>query len=190
MIKLKNLLGEIFEPTMLEEDSSEFQIFCDMDGVLVNFDDGVKELTNGLSFEQYKSRFGEAKLWEMINKKGSTFWARLLWMPDGQNLWDSISHMKPTPIILTSGATSKAEYSSVGKKEWCERLSGSPQVIVVSEAREKQKYAGKNRILIDDYEKNIQQWNAKGGIGILHKNTADTLRQLNRIYKNTDNENL
>ena len=39
-------------------------------------------------------------------------------------------------------------------------------------------YSGINKILIDDRPDNIEQWRSKGGIGILHTNTADTLKQL------------
>jgi hypothetical protein len=33
-------------------------------------------------------------------------------------------------------------------------------------------------ILIDDRVDNVEQWRSQGGIGILHKNTADTIKQL------------
>jgi hypothetical protein len=36
-------------------------------------------------------------------------------------------------------------------------------------------------VLIDDYPKNIKEWTAKGGIGILHTNTSSTIRQLKKI---------
>jgi hypothetical protein len=36
-------------------------------------------------------------------------------------------------------------------------------------------------ILIDDYDQNIKEWQAKGGIGILHKNAADTIAQPKKL---------
>jgi hypothetical protein len=36
-------------------------------------------------------------------------------------------------------------------------------------------------VLIDDYPKNIKEWTAKGGIGILHTSASSTIRQLKRI---------
>jgi hypothetical protein len=53
-------------------------------------------------------------------------------------------------------------------------------IILVDKAITKQKYAALNGILIDDYEKNIAQWREAGGIGILHKNARETIKQLRR----------
>ena len=36
-------------------------------------------------------------------------------------------------------------------------------------------------ILIDDYMKNIKEFNAKGGIGIHHTDTGKTLRELKNL---------
>jgi hypothetical protein len=45
----------------------------------------------------------------------------------------------------------------------------------------KQLFSDKNRILIDDLAKTIDEWNAKGGIGILHTSAADTIKQLKKL---------
>ena len=55
-------------------------------------------------------------------------------------------------------------------------------------AREqKQAYAqtnGKSNVLIDDYIKNIREWEAKGGIGVHHTDVSKTLSELSRLgYK-------
>ena len=42
----------------------------------------------------------------------------------------------------------------------------------------KKNYAKKDSILIDDRASNISDWNAAGGIGILHTSTATTLDKL------------
>ena len=36
-------------------------------------------------------------------------------------------------------------------------------------------------VLIDDYPKNITEWTAKGGIGILTTSGSSTIRQLKRM---------
>ena len=50
---------------------------------------------------------------------------------------------------------------------------------------QKQAYAkdkdGKPNILIDDYIKNINEWEAKGGIGIHHTNIGKTIGELKRL---------
>jgi 5'(3')-deoxyribonucleotidase len=46
---------------------------------------------------------------------------------------------------------------------------------------EKQKYAKKGDILIDDYKRNIKEWEAAGGTGILHTKTMTTIAQLREL---------
>ena len=46
---------------------------------------------------------------------------------------------------------------------------------------QKQLYAKKNTILIDDYIRNIKEFNAKGGIGIRHKTASQTISELKKL---------
>ena len=49
---------------------------------------------------------------------------------------------------------------------------------------DKQKYAminGKSNLLIDDYIKNIHEWEAKGGIGVHHTDPTNTIAELKRL---------
>lgn len=62
---------------------------------------------------------------------------------------------------------------------WCTKHLGSDVDVILE--REKQKYAHSRAILIDDTKKKIDKFRAKGGIGILHKNTAKTLSELKEI---------
>ena len=74
-----------------------------------------------------------------------------------------------------------------GKTKWARtNLGFTPKLNLVKRV-EKQKYAKDGRnptILIDDYEKNIRQFNSAGGIGILHTSTSNTISQLKKLgYK-------
>jgi hypothetical protein len=63
-------------------------------------------------------------------------------------------------------------------------MSPIPQNIHITLRSDKKKYAKSNgipNILIDDWEPNIAEWNAAGGIGILHKNTEDTIQRLKKL---------
>ena len=40
---------------------------------------------------------------------------------------------------------------------------------------------GKPNVLIDDYQKNIDEWEAAGGIGITHFRTEVTIQQLKKL---------
>jgi hypothetical protein len=39
----------------------------------------------------------------------------------------------------------------------------------------------KPNVLIDDYDKNIREWEAKGGIGIHHTDVGKTISELKRL---------
>ena len=58
------------------------------------------------------------------------------------------------------------------------KLNNTP--LILANAEDKQNYSSPNSILIDDRPSNIEQWRNKGGIGILHINTNDTLKQLKK----------
>jgi hypothetical protein len=47
-------------------------------------------------------------------------------------------------------------------------------------SKNKQKYAAPNHILIDDRKDNIEDWESKGGIGILHTSTENTIACLKK----------
>jgi hypothetical protein len=144
-----------------------------MDGVLVDFEKGYKELTNTIPSRSFD---GKADFWEPISKAGAEFWANLDWMPDGQQLWNYINPYNP--ILLS--APSKEESSKIGKRVWVKQ--NIPGVkLILRPASQKQQFSGENQILIDDRVDNIEQWKSKGGIGILHTSASDTIKQLKEL---------
>lgn len=163
---------------------NNFKLFVDLDGVLVDFDRQFKNLTGELPSE-FESKYGTDKFWEVINNEGVKFWASMKWMSDGQQLWNYVS--KYNPSLLS--APSYDESSKIGKRVWVK--NNLPGVkLILTPAKYKQKYSGPDSILIDDREQNIYQWIEKGGIGILHKNAQDTIKQLQNYMKyNKLNEN-
>jgi nicotinamide mononucleotide adenylyltransferase len=158
---------EIFE----EADASkgDYKIYCDMDGVIVDFDKGYKELTGrDASFDTPKEEF-----WAPISKAGASFWIKLKWMPDGKQLWNYIKGYNPDLL----SAPSREESSKMGKRIWVKREVPGAKLILRS-AERKQEFATPNSILIDDRADNIQRWKDAGGIGIVHTSAADTIQQL------------
>lgn len=152
-----------------------YTIFCDMDGVLVDFEKGYTELTNTIPTKSFN---GKAEFWEPISKAGAQWWANLDWMPDGQELWRYIKKYKPN--ILSS--PSQDPSSKVGKEAWLKmNLQNSYKKAYFYNRSNKQLFSDKNRILIDDLPQTIDEWNAKGGIGILHTSAANTIKELKKL---------
>jgi len=148
----------------------EFKIYCDMDGVLVNFDKGYFQLTGIDSTEDLPNNH---MFWDPINKAGYDFWFNLEWMPDRKRLWNYIK--KHEPKILS--APSREEESRVAKYDWVYRELPDTHLILRS-AKHKKDFATPTSILIDDRIDNVQGWRDAGGIAIHHVSTKHTIDQL------------
>jgi hypothetical protein len=97
-------------------------------------------------------------------------------MEDGKQYWDYIK--KYNPILLSS--PSRSEISRLGKRLWVRnQLPGIK--LILARSKDKQNYSGENKILIDDRPSNIVEWRLKGGIGILHTSTSNTIKQLKEL---------
>jgi len=152
-----------------------YTIFCDMDGVIVDFEKGYYELTG-----KYTSQIIDDKeeFWKLLDEEGALFWATLPWMPDGKELWRYIKRYKP--YILT--APSMNPSSKVGKEAWCKiNINSQYKKLYFKAAKYKSDFAGENKILIDDRQDTITSWNAKGGIGILHTSATNSIKELQKL---------
>jgi hypothetical protein len=157
------------------------KIFLDMDGVIVDFMASVGKLFKLTDFTSWEA-MGKEKYRE-INKMGERWWSQMKWTNDGKKLWNHLKSYDVTILSATPVDPVSRAISIKGKRNWLTKNIGSSYasnaLIVIG--IDKQKYADKNHILIDDSERNIRQWRSKGGIGILHKNTSDTIKQLEQL---------
>jgi 5'(3')-deoxyribonucleotidase len=154
-----------------------YQIYCDMDGVLTDFEnrfvemlkqegpkyysrETINQVTRPKHFEKLE---GETEFWNFIdNHLGLEFWSGMNWMPQGKQLW---SYIQPyQPIILTS--PSRQNTSRLGKRMWVkEHLIPAPPVEFRFGAS-KSDFANEKAILIDDKPSNLEAFAAKGGIAL------------------------
>jgi len=93
-----------------------YRIYCDLDGVLVDFNAGVRQVCNGRNPDEISN---VGIMWRAISQK-ECFYQNLPWMEDGRQLWDAISPL--SPHILTGVPMSKK--SRVDKVIWCKREFG------------------------------------------------------------------
>ena len=165
------------------------KIYCDMDGVLCDFKSQAAKAT-GMSIQDWMKEPGRKfksirDKWKPI-KNYPNFWASMPWEPGGKELWNYIKRFNPE--ILSAYVEQTTDPSCIpGKTKWARTNLGFTPKLNLVKRIEKQKYAkdGANpTILIDDYEKNIRQFKAAGGIGILHTSTSNTISQLRKLgYK-------
>jgi len=175
MYKLTDIYKQIREEETATQ-VSQYKIFCDMDGVLCDFDRRFEQF-GGMSPKEYELKYGIKEFWELIDKKiGAQFWSKMPWMPDGKQLWDYIK--KYNPSLLS--APSKDSSSRYGKHLWVnENIPGTK--LILANREKKKNYSGKNQILIDDRPDNINEWKTAGGIGILHTSTSNTINELKQL---------
>ena len=134
-------------------------LFCDLDGVLADFEQGVKN--------KFKKNISEIKpnlMWGVINKSTS-FFETLPWMPKGKELWSRIRHYQP--IILT-GVPPSSSTAIQQKINWCQRELGTDVKVITCATKDKPNYSLCDYILIDDRTDNLIAWNKKGGKFILY----------------------
>jgi len=147
-------------------------IFCDLDGVLANFEQGVIN-----RFKKPPDQIKPAIMWGVINKS-NTFFDTLPWMPRGRDLWEGIK--KYDPIILTgipNGATASEQ-----KRRWCARELGPDIHVITCATKEKPRFCINGSLLIDDRTDNLNAWNSKGGKFILYDEefTDDIIERINK----------
>ncbi len=171
--------------------NTEYTLYLDMDGVLVDFNGGYKNLSNGMDLQQYAKNFNDEAAREKYLQAGSKFWADLEWIHGGKELYDAASLLFERVCILSSAGTTNEERGAIvtaGKLEWLKKNAPTiptNRVFIVMGKHRKQEYAAKDSILVDDVAVTIKQWNDKGGYGILHnaKNYKKTIEDLEDISR-------
>ena len=158
------------------------RIYCDMDGVLADFKTPAVRLT-GMPIEKWKNLPKSKEKWAPI-VADKNLWSTLPWQRGGQQLWRYIK--KYTPHILSAYVPNNWDPNCIpGKKKWLRDkvgLSGTRVNLVTRP--EKSNYAKLRSgpaILIDDYIRNVKNFNNAGGIGIYHTDTNKTIAQLKRL---------
>ena len=152
------------------------EIYCDLDEVLVDFRRGADAAVGGDFVKMDKD-----DRWNKVNQtKG--FWANLGWKPNAKRLHSFI--IKYNPHVL-SAYTGRDPTSKVGKMKWLKKNAnfkrGNIHLVLRSQKKDFATTDEKPNILIDDYDKNIREWEAKGGIGIHHTDVGKTISELKRL---------
>ena len=206
-----------------EELAPQPEIFCDMDGVLVDFVSGAIALVNSVldglrpdliessktarralrkthavlgnnwritSTHDLRIKPIKSLMYAAVSAKAGEYFRDLLPLEDGINqLWPFINSTGLKVNILSAPIKTKSGISAgEGKYLWVQKyLAPQPFNFYIVPAVDKQKYAASNgpNILIDDKAATINQWNAAGGIGILHipGNSQASIEQLKQILK-------
>ena len=158
----------------------DIKIFCDLDGVLVDFDAGVKKI-----LKKSPDQLPEGLMWAVI-KKTPDFYNKLDWTQDGKELWNFIKDFQG--IQLLTGVPRGFKEAVNQKKSWCRRELGHIYNVICCSTKDKPLYATKGAILIDDRLKIADEWISKGGIFIYHTSAENTISELQKYIFTSEAE--
>ena len=162
------------------------KIYLDMDGVLADFDRGVRELCGMKASSQDGERdpHYDDLMWDAI-RKIDRFYEKLELMPGAKEMfgriWDRYGDRceiltgipKPERGILTAGED---------KIRWMRRMLSEDVKINIVQRREKLKSCdGSETVLVDDREDTIRDWVKKGGTGILHASAKESMKKMEEL---------
>lgn len=168
--------------------NTPYTIYSDMDGVLVDFMRGSREAL-GKAFDDpsynTKEKRDERKV---ALSRHKLFWENLPVERDFDQLWSFIKNFEPH--ILTAYAEWDEANCKHGKVIWNQKHLHVPHDRFHMVLRENKRYFAKDHdgshfgrpnVLIDDFPDNIKEWEAAGGIGILHTNASTTIHKLKQL---------
>ena len=155
------------------------KVYLDIDGVLADFVSGVHKAFNiSYSYTDYPYTkglwdwFAEADLtWDKVDSVCDVeFWAGLEWIFDGQSIYHMVRRYTRRSgnslNLLTTPM--KNINSTVGKLTWIqEHLGENHRKQALITGADKKIFAGPDTLLIDDQDKNVEEFVAAGGMGIL-----------------------
>lgn len=115
--------------------------------------------------------------------RADNFYSTLEWMPRGRDLWAAAEPHSPT--ILT-GLPIMGSWADKQKRVWCARELSEQIPVITCMSRDKHTYCdGAARdVLVDDNERNCEEWARAGGIAILYVDARadDALDQLRTLF--------
>ena len=161
------------------------KIYFDMDGVLADFDRGVRELC-GMEVPDQGTRppAQDVIMWEAI-RKIDHFYDRLELMPGAKEMFDAVYVKYGDRCEILTGIPKEKwgiVTSAEDKISWMKRiLSDRIKVNICYRAEKILKCTGPETVLIDDLKKNIDEWQGKDGTGILHISAEETMKELKNL---------
>ena len=162
-------------------------IYLDMDGVLADFERGVKELCGMEPLSQNGKRRDPKQddlMWERI-RETEHFYDRLELMPGAKEMFDRIREKYGDRCEILTGIPREERgivTAEQDKRTWTRRmLSDTVKVNTVLRKQKRDYCTGPESVLIDDREKTIREWRELGGTGILYVNAEETIKKLEEL---------
>ena len=182
-------------------DERIIRVFCDVDGVLADFRQGIQRAYKLPNDAAVKKFLDSPNAWSEIAAKTPNIFAQLPVMSNAQQLITGLIRYRDRGYIKLAMLTAlpdewyadsyMRELGRNDKKNWVHK--NFPQIsadnVIVVRREDKVQFAIKQKrmghpapVLIDDYDLNISEWHKKGdGIGILYKSSASATAALSQL---------
>jgi hypothetical protein len=147
------------------------QLFLDLDGVLADFDRGVREVTG-----RDPAELPLKTMWGAL-AKAPRFFDTLAFMHDAEELWRFCAPHRPT--ILTGLPI--GNWAPAQKKAWVARMLGAHVPVITCMSRDKPRWSGPGHVLVDDRASARPGWEAKGGTFVHHTSAAESIAALRAL---------
>ncbi|MCR5219465.1 MAG: hypothetical protein K6E31_00515 [bacterium] len=159
------------------------KIYFDMDGVLADFESGVRELCGMEPQKQGRQTPEQDDLMFAAMREVGHFYGKLRPFPEAVALLHEIlATLGPEHVAILTGVPKPGRNipeASEDKKEWIRRHVALSLEVNTVLRRDKIRFAGsRDHILIDDYSANINAWEKAGGTGICHISAETTRNRL------------
>lgn len=159
-------------------------IYLDMDGVIADFEQGVRNLMGREPVQRGESYESVTRFWQEANKIPH-FYDRIPPMRDAENLVRELEK-RAEITVLTGVPRPEGHFVTApeDKSRWFKReMQSDAQVITCFRTQKKNYVTGKDAVLIDDNARSVQEWKEQGGSAILYTGFQDAIRQLDAIEK-------
>ena len=196
-----------------QEDKIKYQIYCDMEGVLFDLEEGIERelislkdngqleenvmiqaiqvLNSGEVWQDLQTnselKSGAQAIFDILNNPSEDerekFWTYLPRRKDMNMLWSYIKEYNPT--ILTAPWKLPTGRLDAACMRGKKNWVGRFNLDPkeVIVTPDKYKYAARNHILIDDMDRYIEPWKSAGGIPIKHFSSDKTIPQLKDLLE-------
>ncbi len=167
------------------------KIYFDMDGVLANFDKGVRDLSGKEPIDQANVAPGEDEdMWAGV-RSVPNFYNKLEPMPGALNMFFTLYNKYGDKCQILTGIPKPhrgVQNAKEDKIRWAHRILSEELVVNVVYKEEKKNFCtGPGDVLIDDYVVNINSWIERGGTGILFSGAEDVLKKIEEMEARPDN---
>jgi 5'(3')-deoxyribonucleotidase len=164
-------------------------LYMDMDGVQCDFFGAWAALHRKQRYKEIGDKAQRELSIDDMNRRGPDwvehFFANLPPIPEGLKMMHWLRYRKIPYTILSSPLRFNAEASIAGKRAWLKKHTpwALDSAIFLSEKANLANKDGVANILVDDYKKNINSWNAAGGTAILFRveRVEDIKKQISQL---------